>query len=117
MGAKKIFTYFISLFSLGVIIMTVTLIIFSDAPQKTPSIKEYERYINTVENNTSLTICTRTSGGMYGAACIESITINNKDNLITYINHKYNTDVLRDIDNFNKKLEEYRNSKNNNRSY
>lgn len=31
MGAK-IFTYFISLFSLGVII-TVTLIIFSDAPQ------------------------------------------------------------------------------------
>lgn len=32
MGAK-IFIYFISLFSLGVIIMTVTLIIFSDAPQ------------------------------------------------------------------------------------
>lgn len=112
MGAK-IFTYFISLFSFGVIIMTVTLIIFSDAPQKTPSIKEYERYINTVENNTSLTICTKTSGGVYGAACVESITINNKNDLIAYINYKYNTDVLKDIEDFNKKVQEYRNSKNN----
>ena len=93
--------------------MTVTLIIFSDAPQKTPSIKEYERYINTVENNTSLTICTKTSGGVYGAACVESITINNKNDLIAYINYKYNTDVLKDIEDFNKKVQEYRNSKNN----
>lgn len=113
MGAK-IFTYFIFLFLSGVVILLFLLLIFyHDVPQKTQSIEEYEKYINIINSNGTATICTKVIGDFFSTSCIESITINNKDNLITYINHKYNTDVLKDIEGFNKKIEEYRNSKNN----
>lgn len=113
MGAK-IFNYFIFLFLSGVVILLFLLLFFyHDVPQKTQSIEEYEKYINIINSNGTATICTKVIGDFFSTSCIESITINNKDNLITYINHKYNTDVLKDIEDFNKKVQEYRNSKNN----
>lgn len=113
MGAK-ILTYFISLFLSGIVIFIFfSALFYHDIPRKTQSIKEYEKYINMVNGVSPVTICTRIKGGLYDSTCVESITINNKDNLINYINQKYNTDVLRDITDYNKKLQEYKNSKKN----
>ena len=88
MGAK-IFTYFISLFFSGIVIFIFfSFLFYHDIPHKTQSIKEYEKYINMINGVSPITICTRIKGGLY-STCVESITINNKDNLINYINQKY----------------------------
>lgn len=106
--------------------MTYLVILNADAPTKTRSIKEYEDYINILNKNSFVTICTKSETEWKTVPtgigrslvnkkshCIEELCISNKQELINYINHKYDTDILRDIEVYNKKIEEYKNAKNN----
>ncbi len=114
-------------FTAAFLVITYLAISNADAPHKTESIKEYEKYINIIDNNSAVTVCTKRETewrtvptGIRGGSitktsshCIEELCINNKQELIDYINHKYGTDILMDIEIYNKKIEEYKNAKNN----
>lgn len=111
-------------FSAAFLYITYLVILNADAPNKTRNIKEYKDYINILNKNGSITICTKSKTEwetvptgigriivQKKSHCIEELCINNKQEIINYINHKYDTDILRDIEVYNKKIEEYKNAK------
>ncbi len=107
MGAK-IFTFFISILFSGIVLLILFLLFFyHDIPQKTKSIKEYEKYISIINNGGSATICTRTSIDLFTTNCLDSITIDNEKNLTEYMNRKYDTNILKEVEEYNKKVKEY----------
>lgn len=68
------------------------------------SVSEFIDYSKILENNISIQACIQKESG----ACIGNINITNKQQLTQYINLRYRTDVMKDIEDFKQSYEKYK---------
>lgn len=68
------------------------------------SVSEFIDYSKILENNISIQACIKKESG----ACIGNINITNKQQLTQYINLRYRTDVMKDIEDFKQSYEKYK---------
>lgn len=71
-------------------------------PKQSNSIKEFKEYSQMIDNNIPVNICIETkSVSSFASICVKSINITNKQQLIMYLNKKYNTDIMKDLEIYN----------------
>lgn len=90
----------------GVLVFKIITSGLPPAPQH--NVKLYIKYADILEDNIPVQICTDMHQTSQSAACAVNITINNKEQLIEYLDAEYNRDTLEDLARYNEAYKQYK---------
>lgn len=95
---KFIFIFICWIFVLCFFFLTLSIIM-----SQPNSVSEFTDYSKIIDNNIPIQVCVKREHG----DCVAKINITNKQELIQYINDKYDTDIIKDIEDFKQSYEKY----------